>query len=262
MNIRHGVVTVSMLLLSTCSLPAAASLETLRSHCAIGASEEAGKLSLRIGDRDCFDGHNCSSSFSNESFDRFIGFTVADLAREGASVTATLKAEAGTFTCAGTVHDSRLEGDSAFTPDTGFVTRMEQMGFTGFDSEKLMTCALIGVESGWVRSMQQTGIRGMTTDNIIALRIFRADPAYIKSITELGYDMPNADQLIALKVQGVNAEEVREIRSMGYQPTIDELVQIRIFKITPDFIRRMQARGLKNLTIAKLVQIRIFNLAD
>lgn len=251
-----------MLLLSACSLPAGASPETLRSHCEIGITDKASKLSLRIGDRDCFGSHHCSSSYSDEALNRFTGFTIADLAREGENVTATLTAEAGTFTCAGTVHDARLEGESVFTPDAGFAARMEQMGFTGLDSEKLMTCALIGVESGWVRSMQQTGIRGMTTDNIIALRIFKADPAYIKSITDLGYEMPDADQLIGLKVQGVNAEEVREIRAMGYQPTLDELVQIRIFKITPDFIRRMQARGLKNLTIAKLVQIRIFNLAD
>ena len=37
---------------------------------------------------------------------------------------------------------------------------------------------------------------------------------------------------------------------------------MRIFKVTPDFIHRMQDRGFNNLTIAKLVQIRIFNLAD
>jgi hypothetical protein len=40
------------------------------------------------------------------------------------------------------------------------------------------------------------------------------------------------------------------------------LVEMRIFKVTPDFIRRMQAKGLSNLTISKLVQIRIFQLAD
>lgn len=74
--------------------------------------------------------------------------------------------------------------------------------------------------------------------------------------------MPDADKLIALKVQGVNAEEVRRIRSLGFQPTLDELIQIRIFHITPDFIHRMQDRGLKNLTIAKLVQIRIFKLDE
>ena len=97
----------------------------------------------------------------------------------------------------------------------------------------------------------------MNVDNLIALRIFKIDPDYIHGITALGYEMPDADKLVGLKVQGVNAEEVRQIRAMGYQPTLDELIQIRIFHITPEFIRRMQDRGLKNLTIAKLVQIRI-----
>jgi hypothetical protein len=63
-------------------------------------------------------------------------------------------------------------------------------------------------------------------------------------------------------VQHVNPEEVKQIRAMGYQPTLDELIQMRIFKITPDFIHRMQAKGLSNLTISKLVQIRIFQLAE
>ncbi len=65
-----------------------------------------------------------------------------------------------------------------------------------------------------------------------------------------------------MRVQHVDPEEVKQIRAMGYEPTLDELVQMRIFKVTPDFIRRMQARGLKDLTISKLVQIRIFDLAE
>jgi hypothetical protein len=84
----------------------------------------------------------------------------------------------------------------------------------------------------------------------------------VRSLTSLGYAMPTADQLISLSVQGVNGEEVKQIRALGYEPTVDQLIQIRIFKITPDFIQRMQARGLKDLTIDKLVQIRIFKLAD
>jgi hypothetical protein len=118
------------------------------------------------------------------------------------------------------------------------------------------------VESSFARSIQQAGIKGITIDNLIPLRIFNVDPAYAQSITALGYPLPDADQLIGLKVQGVNAAEVREIRALGYQPTIDELIQIRIFHITPYFIHRMESRGLKNLTIAKLVQIRIFKLDE
>jgi hypothetical protein len=249
-------------ILAAASLQASASLDPYRSNCSIGVSENGERFSLRVGEGDCAANRHCGSNFSNENLDRFGGITLADLARDGAHLTATLTAEAGTFTCAGTVHNAELSGDAVFTPDPAFAGRIAQMGFNGLDSEKLMAWAFLDVASEWVRAMQQTGISGLTTDNLLALRIFKADPEYIHGITELGYKMPTAEQLVGLKVQGVNADEVREIRALGYQPTLDELVQIRIFKITPDFIRRMQARGFKNLTIAKLVQIRIFNLAE
>lgn len=240
----------------------AASLAPLHARCTISASEDAGKLRVEIDKGDCEGKHHCGSSFSNESLSRFTGMTVSDLSRQGASLTATLSEEAGTFTCSGTVHDGELSGTSVFTPDPGFEEKMEQMGYGGLDSEKLQAYAFVGVESAWVRSMKQTGVSGINIDNLIALRIFKVDPEYIYGITALGYDLPNADQLIGLKVQGVNAEEVQQIRALGFQPTLDELVQIRIFHITPDFIHRMQDRGLKNLTIAKLVQIRIFKLDE
>jgi hypothetical protein len=81
-------------------------------------------------------------------------------------------------------------------------------------------------------------------------------------MTALGYPTPDAGKLVALRVQHVDPEEVKQIRALGYQPTLDELIQMRIFHITPDFIHRMQAKGLNDLTISKLVQIRIFKLAE
>jgi hypothetical protein len=102
----------------------------------------------------------------------------------------------------------------------------------------------------------------MDSGNLIALRIFHADPDYVHTLNALGYPTPDAGNLIALRVHRVDVEEVKQVRALGYQPTLDELIQMRIFKITPDFIHRMQTRGFQNLTISKLVQIRIFNLAD
>jgi len=240
----------------------AESLAPIHARCTIGISDTGGQFSLRIGETDCVGDHHCGMNFSNESMSRFTGITIADLANDGAHLTATLAAEAGTFTCTGAVHDHELRGDSVFTPDSAFVDRMAKLGFTGFDSQKLEAYAFINVTSDYARSLQEAHVRGITIDNLIALRIFKVDPAYMQSFIAMGYDQPDADKLIALKVQGVNAEEVKQIRAMGYQPNLDELIQIRIFKITPDFIHRMQDRGFKNLTIAKLVQIRIFKLAE
>lgn len=240
-----------------------AALEPVRATCAISVSERPDKFRLHIDSGDCGKEHShCGSNYNEEPIDGFRGIAPADLARDGARLTATFTAEAGTLTCTGTVHNGSLVGESLFIPDAQFAARMEQMGFSGLDSEKLRTYALVNVESRWADSLRQIGIQEITVDNLIPLRIFNVDSAYVQSITALGYDLPSADQLIAMRVQGVDAAEVREIRALGYQPTFDELIQIRIFKITPDFIRHMEARGLKDLTIAKLVQIRIFKLAD
>ena len=259
---NRRVLFCAIVLLTGSMAAPAGSLDPLHSRCYISTDEDSGRFRIYIPSGDCEESRHCGSDFSNDSLDRLTGITRGDLEREGTNLTATLAAEAGTFTCSGTVHDGELAGRSVFTPDQGFLDRMQHMGFSGYDSEKLMAYAVMDVTSKWVQSMQQAGVRGMKVDNLLALRIFRVDPDYIHSLTSMGYEMPDADKLIALKVQGVNVDEVRQIRGLGYQPTLDELIQIRIFHITPDFIRRMQDRGLKNLTIGKLVQIRIFKLDE
>jgi hypothetical protein len=248
MNLRST--TLVLALAATALIMAAQSLEPLRAKCEISPSSDAGKLSLHIFDNhDCSEAQHCGSNFSNESMNRFTGVTLADLARDGAHLTATLKGEAGTFTCTGTVHDQALYGDSPFTPDTAFVDRMGKLGFTGYDSQKLQAYTFLDVTSDFARSLQQANIQDVTTDNLIALRIFKVDPAYAQNFVSMGYEQPDADKLIALKVQGVNAEEVRQIRDLGLKPTLDELIQIRIFHITPDFVHRMKDRGLKDLRL-------------
>jgi hypothetical protein len=263
MQMLRSLAVAVPLALTALALNAAAPAP-LHSRCSIGPSEEPGNFSIRVyedgSDIDCE--RRCGSNFNHDPFSRLTGITPADLERDGASLTATMTAEAGTFKCAGTVHDGVLSGESLFTPDQAFIDRMEKMGFTGYTSEKLEAYAFLDVQSDWVRSIQQTGVKGLNEDNLIALHIFKVDPAYIAAITGLGYPMPDADKLIGLRVQKVDPEEVRQIRAMGFQPSLDDLIQIRIFHITPDFIHKMQDRGFKDLTLSKLVQIKIFKLDE
>jgi hypothetical protein len=239
-----------------------AALETLHSTCAISVGEKTGMLRLRMGDEGCKGGRDCSNFSSDDLTSRITGLTLADLARDGAELTAGLSAEAGTFTCAGTVHGGELEGKSTFTPNEQFVERMRQLGLTGFNSEKLEAYTLFDIKTSWVQSLQGAKVKGIAIDNLIALKIFRVDAAYVAGITALGFETPDADKLVALKVQGVNADEVRQIRALGLQPTIDELIQMRIFHVTPEFVKSMQARGFHDLTISKLVQIKIFKIDE
>jgi hypothetical protein len=258
-----GVVLTALLAASTALfLQAEQHLRTLSGSCSVAATANAAEVDLRLESNGCVSNEHCGSTSMQEPPSAFLGFTLADLRREGAHVDAVLRAEAGTLTCSGAVHDGRLSGAFNFVPDPAFVDRMLQLGYRDLDEEKLQAYTLFRIGIAWVRSLQAAGVSGMDSGNLIALRIFHADTDYIHSLNALGYPTPDAEKLIALRVQRVDAEEVKQIRALGYQPTLDELIQMRIFHVTPDFIRRMQARGFNQMTISKLVQIRIFNLAE
>jgi hypothetical protein len=261
MKKSSALLVLSVLTASVFATQAAASEVTNR-YCYLSIGEKSGTLRLQTDDGDCHGHRDCGNNMSDLPSSRFTGITISDFANSGAHLTATLAAEAGTFTCTGTIQNGELSGTTAFTTNPAFVAHMEKLGFTGYDDQKLFAYTLFDVNTQWVQSLQELGIHGMDSDNLIALRIFHVDPAFVNGLTTLGYQVPDADKLVALSVQGVNADEVRQIRNLGYQPTLDQLIQIRIFKVTPEFIQHMQARGLKNLTIEKLVQIRIFKLAD
>lgn len=237
-------------------------LRTLNGSCSIAATAKEAEVDLRLESAACSNHEHCGSTQTQQPLSAFLGFTLADLRREGAHVDAVIRAEAGTITCSGAVHDGTLSGAFRFVPEPAFAARMSQMGYRNLDEEKLQAYTLFRIGIDWIRSLQSAGVSGMNSGNLIALRIFHADTDYIHSLNALGYAAPDADKLVALRVHRVDADEVKQIRALGYQPTLDELIQMRIFNITPGFIHRMQARGLENLTISKLVQIRIFNLAE
>jgi hypothetical protein len=239
-------------------------LQTLHGHCSIAPSAVPGRVQFEMEDGDCDNSDRHCHNHNNDEMplSNFSGLALADVEREGARLEARIVAEAGTITCAGEVHGLALTGDYTFLPDSAFVERMGKLGFTGFSSEKLEAFTLFRIETSWVQSLLEAGVTDMDTGKILVLRIFKIDAPFVKEMAALGYPHLSAEKLIAFGVQGVNADEVKQYRALGYQPNADELIQMRIFKVTPEFIQRMHDRGLGNLTISKLVQIRIFKLAD
>lgn len=261
---RAYTVFFSALILASCAyVHADDTLQTLHGKCSIAPATEPDRIQFKLESDTCEDGqHHCNTNDNEMPLSNFSGFSLADLKRDDAHVDAVITAEAGKLTCAGTVHDLTLSGNYTFVPDPAFVTRMHQMGFSNLDSNKLQAYALFHVETSWVQSLQSAGVKNLDSDKLLAMRIFKIDAPFVKSMDALGYPNLSADKLVAFKIHGVNAEEVKQYRAMGYQPTADELIQMRIFKVTPDFIHHMQDRGMNNLTVAKLVQIRIFKLAE
>jgi hypothetical protein len=264
MSVRAAVLTVVLCLAGSRLFSAEDALPVLHGHCSIGPSTTHDHVRYEFfSSGECDDnGRQCHESDSDVALSTFTGLALADFEHEGSHVEAKIVAEAGTISCAGTIHDLTLSGDFTFTPDPAFVDRMAKLGFTDFSSEKLETYTLFHIDTAWVQALQAAGVTDMNSGNLIALHIFKITPDFVHSMAAIGYANLSAGKLIAFGVYGVNPDDVKQYRAMGYNPTADELIQMRIFKVTPDFIHRMEARGFNNLTISKLVQIRIFNLAD
>jgi hypothetical protein len=261
MNTTPILIAALLLTNGSTLLRAANLMDTLHGDCVISSEDQTDRARLKLERGDCKH-DDCHDQNNDEPWSVITGFSMEDLRHEGAHAEAVISAEAGKLTCSGTVHDLRLFGDYTFVPDPSFVQRMNEAGFHGLDSEKLMVYTIFQIQMSWIKSLQQAGVTEMDADNVIALRIFRADASYVRELAGLGYAAPEAGKLIAFRVHGVDPAEIKQVRALGLNPSMDELIQMRIFKVTPDFIKRMQAKNLGDLTISKLVQIRIFKLAE
>ena len=211
---------------------------------------------------DCFGGHSCHENNSDMLWSKWNGITPQDLEREGASVDARMKAESGEMRCDGTVHDAAMRGSYSFTPDEGFLKRMESMGFTDVTPDRLEGYAMLDVTTAWVKEMKDAGVTEMTAQKLMGLRALKVDAAYVKAMAAAGYPELRANQLTSMKAVGVSPEKVQAVRAMGYLPTQQELIQMSVFKIDAPFVERMKARGFNNLTIAQLIKIKVFKLDE
>ena len=273
------LLVASFLVLFGIATSHAETFETLKGICVIGVSTNTDEFAVRLERGTCTKevAHDsladnrearreCHSTEMQQPLDAFSGFIQSDLGRDGAHIEAVLNAEAGTLTCSGAIHNFKLSGDFNFTPNAAFATRMLKLGIQGITAQNMQTYALFHVKAANVEAIQKAGVTDIDAKNLASFSIFHIDPSFVEAIRSLGYPVPPAQKLIALKIHGVDPEEVKQIRALGYEPTLDELVKMRIFKVTPAFILDMKKRGFgsdpKDLTIARLVKIRIFKLAE
>ena len=230
--------------------------------CSITADHHEGRLQFSVNRPDCKDEGHCTENDSGMPWSRWSGITPADLQREGASIDARITAEAGELRCVGTVREAALRGVFSFTPHPEFIRRMEAFGFHVQSGDLLQGYAMLDVTTEWVKSMKELGIRNMTSDNLLGLKALGVDPAYVRGMASAGYPELEAGKLTSMKAVGVSPEKVQQVRALGYKPTEDELIQMSVYKIDGPFVASMKARGFKNLTIAQLVQIKVFKLDE
>jgi hypothetical protein len=245
-------------------LATAGHTETLSGLCMVSASPDKNAAEVVFRSSDCSDdGHNCSMSNNSDiAWSRWTGVSPETLKQDGAQLNGLMSGEAGELRCSGTVHDGVLAGKYEFTPNSAFVQKMGSMGFNEITPRKQEGFLMLDVTTPWVQQMKDAGVTELTTNKLMGLRALHVDQSYIRGMSEAGYPELRAGKLTEMKAVGVTPEKAREAKALGFQPTEQELVQMSIFKIDRPFVERMRARGLTDLTLAKLIKVKIFKLDD
>lgn len=241
--------------------------ENLSGLCMVSASHNkdrnTDKAEVMLRRSDCGDDHGCGvSDNSNIAWSRWTGVSQELLQHEGTQLHARMSGEAGDLSCSGVVHEGVLAGRYEFAPNAAFLQKMSAMGFDGITDRKQEGFLLLDITTAWVQEIKNAGVTDLSTNKLMGLRALHVEPAYIHAMAAAGYPELRANKLTEMKAVGVTPEKAQEAKSLGFHPTEQELIQMSIFKIDRPFVERMRAKGLNDLSLAKLIQVKIFKLDD
>ncbi len=176
-----------------------------------------------------------------------------------------LRREAGTIAFEGTFRDGQGAGEFTFVPNREFPKQLRSLGVkfeakSGSEEHELFNLAIFDVSSPFIRSMQSVGYT-VPLEQYEEFRIFRVDPAYVRDMAAVGFDKLSAEKLVETRIHGASPEYIKQMRAAGNDLTLDEYIQSRIFRVTPEFAGEMGRLGYPDLDHDTLVQFRIHDVS-
>jgi len=146
------------------------------------------------------------------------------------------------------------------TPE--YAAAMSQIGFGKLSADDLIACKIQGVTPEYITQLKQGGLEVKDIHQIISFRIFEVTPEFVAGMKAAGFSGINSDQLVAMRVQGITPEYARSITQQFPGATTDDLVKTRIFNIDAAFIESAKKHGFTDLSLDKLVKLRISGILD
>ncbi len=146
------------------------------------------------------------------------------------------------------------------TPE--YAREMSKAGFGKLSADDLIACKIQGVTPEYIALLKQQGLEAGTVHDAIAFRIFGVTPEFVSSMKAAGFSNLSTHQLMALRVQGVTPEYAKSITQEFPGATVEDVVQTKIFNIDAAFIDSAKKHGFNNLSLQKLVKLRISGLLD
>jgi beta-lactamase regulating signal transducer with metallopeptidase domain len=143
-----------------------------------------------------------------------------------------------------------------------YARAMAQLGFGKPSADDLIACKVQGVTPEYIAELKQRGLEVMSLQDAISYRIFDVSPEFVSGMKDAGFDQLSSKEMLSMRVQGITPEYARQIKQQFPSVTADQLVQTRIFNIDSKFIAMVNQHGFKDLSIDKLVKLRISGIFE
>jgi beta-lactamase regulating signal transducer with metallopeptidase domain len=146
------------------------------------------------------------------------------------------------------------------TPE--YAAQMSQIGFGKLSADDLIACKIQGVTPEYIAKLKQDGLEVKDVHQAISYRIFDVTPEFVAGMKAAGFANLSSEQLLSLRVQGVTPDYARSIAQQYPGATAEDVVKTRIFNIDAAFIESAKKHGFTDLSLEKLVKLRISGILE
>ncbi|MFZ0274687.1 MAG: M56 family metallopeptidase [Acidobacteriaceae bacterium] len=143
-----------------------------------------------------------------------------------------------------------------------YADAMAKIGFGKPTLNQLISMKVQGVTPEWAAQLHTNGIDAASFNDLIQYRIFNVSPDFVAGMKAAGFGDIPTKKLVELRVQNVTPDFAKTVKAQFPDATVDDLIRMRIFNIDGDFIASAKRHGFDQLTIDKLVKLRISGILD
>jgi hypothetical protein len=158
-----------------------------------------------------------------------------------------------------TIEKRQIDEMAIFRIDANFVKELAALGYPNPTFRELVDMRVGRVDAAFVKGMRDAGYGDISAREMAQLGILGVTPAYVRELKGAGLTSLTPKEATDLKIGRITAALIAEYRRLGYDLTPHQLSEFGIFHVTPQFIEEQRARGEKDLTPRRLIDMKIFS---
>ncbi len=175
--------------------------------------------------------------------------------------TFSVKGEAGTLEMKGSFSGNEGKGTYTFNEDSSFRSYLNQEGLGDVKEETLLHFVLTKIGKDYIsylkrenyelsdKALRRLAIHGLTLDLM---------KEYSTTLKRYGYDDPEVDEIVKMKIHRVSPKYFDELSALGFQGlSIDKVVSSKIHRVSADYIRGLKEAGFGDLTMDQVIKFSI-----